>query len=148
MGQALGRLLRERGESIAAIASLSPERAALAAAFVGGAAQPATYADLPQHAARILIAVPDDAIGAVARLLANVGMRQGIALHTSGAHGPEALARWPPPASHAARCILCKRLRTPPKASAICRVWLSPSMARPRPLLGPGNWRPCSKACR
>jgi predicted short-subunit dehydrogenase-like oxidoreductase (DUF2520 family) len=92
MGQALGRLLRERGESIAAIASLSPERAALAAAFVGGAAQPATYADLPQHAARILIAVPDDAIGAVARLLANVGMRQGIALHTSGAHGPEALA--------------------------------------------------------
>ena len=91
MGQALGRLLRERGESIAAIASRSPERAAIAAAFVGGTAQPATYAELPEHAARILIAVPDDAIGAVARLLAAAGMHQGIALHTSGAHGPEAL---------------------------------------------------------
>jgi len=91
MGQALGRLLRERGESIAAIASRSPERAAIAAAFVGDAAQPATYAELPQHAARILIAVPDDAIGAVTRLLAAAGMHQGIALHTSGAHGPEAL---------------------------------------------------------
>src|SRR5271165_6299103 len=85
MGQALGRLLRERGESIAAIASRSPERAAIAAAFVGGAAKPATYAALPHHAANILIAVPDDAIAAVARLLAAGGMHQGIALHTSGA---------------------------------------------------------------
>lgn len=92
MGQALGRLLRERGESIAAIASRTPERAAVAAAFVGGAAKPATYAELPQYAARILIAVPDDAIGDVARLLAAAGMHRGIALHSSGAQGPEALA--------------------------------------------------------
>ena len=92
MGQALGRLLRERGERIAAIASRTPEHAAHAAAFVGGAAQAVTYPEIPQHAAHILIAVPDDAIGEVARLLAAAGMHRGKALHTSGAHGPEALA--------------------------------------------------------
>jgi len=92
MGQALGRLLRERGELIAAVASRTPERAAQAAAFVGGAAKAATYAEIPQHAARVLIAVPDDAVADVARILAAAGMHRGIALHTSGAHGPEALA--------------------------------------------------------
>jgi predicted short-subunit dehydrogenase-like oxidoreductase (DUF2520 family) len=92
MGQALGRLLRERGESMVAVASRSPERAAEAAAFVGGGARAATYAEIPHHAARILIAVPDDAIGDVARVLAGAGMHRGTALHTSGARGPEALA--------------------------------------------------------
>jgi predicted short-subunit dehydrogenase-like oxidoreductase (DUF2520 family) len=92
MGQALGRLLRERGESIAAVASRTPELAAEAAAFVGGEARAATFAELREHAARVVIAVPDDAIAGVARVLAGAGMRSGIALHTSGAHGPEALA--------------------------------------------------------
>jgi predicted short-subunit dehydrogenase-like oxidoreductase (DUF2520 family) len=92
MGQALGHLLRQRGESIAAVASRSPEHAALAAAFVGGGAKAASYAEIPQHAARVLIAVRDDAIGDVARVLAGSGMHRGTALHTSGARGPEALA--------------------------------------------------------
>jgi len=92
MGQALGRLLRERGESIAAVASRSPERAAEAAAFIGGGAKAATYAEIAQHAAHTLIAVPDDAIAPVAGMLAEAGMRCGTALHTSGAYGPEALA--------------------------------------------------------
>jgi predicted short-subunit dehydrogenase-like oxidoreductase (DUF2520 family) len=92
MGQALGRLLRERGESIAAVGSRNPQRAAEAAGFVGGGAMAATYAEIPQHAARILIAVPDDAIDEVAREMATAGMRRGMALHTSGARGPEALA--------------------------------------------------------
>jgi predicted short-subunit dehydrogenase-like oxidoreductase (DUF2520 family) len=92
IGQALGRLLRERGESIAAVASRSPDRAARAAAFVGGAARAVTYSEIPQHAARVLIAVPDDAICNVARVLAAAGMHRGLALHSSGAHGPEALA--------------------------------------------------------
>ena len=60
--------------------------------FVGGDAQAASYAEIPQHAAHVLIAVPDDAIADVARVLAGAGMRRGIALHTSGARGPEALA--------------------------------------------------------
>lgn len=47
----------------------------------------------PQFAARVLIAVPDDAIADVARMLAAAGMHSGIALHTSGAHGPDTLAQ-------------------------------------------------------
>ena len=92
MGQALGRLLRERGESIAGLASRTPERASAAAAFVGGEAKAVSYTEIPQHAAHVLIAVPDDAIGDVAGALARAGMHYGLALHTSGARGPEALA--------------------------------------------------------
>jgi predicted short-subunit dehydrogenase-like oxidoreductase (DUF2520 family) len=109
MGQALGRLLRERGESIVAVASRSPEHAAEAAAFVGGGARAATYAEIPHHAARILIAVPDDAIGDVARVLAGAGIDHGTALHTSGAHGPEALA---PLASAGVACGTLHPLQT------------------------------------
>ncbi len=92
MGPALARLLRERGETIAAVASRTPERAAAAAKFVGGETKAVSYGELPQHAAHILIAVPDGAIGDVARVLADAGMRSGVALHTCGARGPEALA--------------------------------------------------------
>ena len=92
IGQALGRLLRERGKGVVAVASRGAERAAAAAAFVGGGVQAVQYRELPRHAARILIAVPDDAIGAVARALAEAGMRGGVVLHTCGARGSEALA--------------------------------------------------------
>lgn len=92
VGQALGRLLRESGECIVAIACRSPESAAHAAMFVGGGARPVSYREIPQYAAQILIAVPDDAIGEVAGMLAAAGMRHGKVLHTSGARGPEALA--------------------------------------------------------
>jgi len=91
VAQALGRLLRERGEPVTAVASRDPAHAAAAARFVGGRAQPVTYAELPTRAGRILVAVSDDAITQVARILAENGMRQGIALHTGGALGPEAL---------------------------------------------------------
>jgi len=92
VGQALGRLLRERGEPVAAIAGRHPETTAAAAAFVGGAPQSVSLAELPRYASRILVAVPDDAITDVARLLAASGLRYGAALHTCGARGPEALA--------------------------------------------------------
>jgi predicted short-subunit dehydrogenase-like oxidoreductase (DUF2520 family) len=91
MGQALGRLLRERGESIAAVASRNPERAERAAIFVGGGARAVCYAEIPRHALHILVAVPDDAIGDVACTLAEAGMCSGTALHTCGARGAEAL---------------------------------------------------------
>ncbi len=90
VAQALGRLLRERGQCVAAAASRNPLHARQAAAFIGGA-EAVGYAELPRHAGRILIAVPDDALGAVAALLAPA-MRGGAAVHTSGARGPEALA--------------------------------------------------------
>ncbi|HEY4363439.1 MAG TPA: Rossmann-like and DUF2520 domain-containing protein [Bryobacteraceae bacterium] len=94
LGPALGLLLRERGVPIAAIAGRNPERAAQAARFIGGGAKPVPLSELPSYAARILIAVPDDAIEPVATLLADAGISPGsFAIHTSGARGPEALAR-------------------------------------------------------
>ena len=92
MGAALGLLLRERGTPVVAIAGRDPGRTAEAAKFIGGAVRPVPYAQLPAHATRILIAVPDDALESLAALLAESGMRKGVAIHTSGARGPEALA--------------------------------------------------------
>jgi predicted short-subunit dehydrogenase-like oxidoreductase (DUF2520 family) len=92
IGQALGRLLRERGEPVVAVASRNPDRAAVAAAFIGGGVGAATYAQLPDRAGRILIAVSDDAVTPVAGILAASGMHRGAALHTSGVRGAEALA--------------------------------------------------------
>jgi predicted short-subunit dehydrogenase-like oxidoreductase (DUF2520 family) len=87
VAQALGRLLRERGEPVTAVASRNPEHAARAAEFIGAAAVPLGRL----RADRILIAVSDAAIPDVARTLAGAGMSRGVALHTCGAHGPEVL---------------------------------------------------------
>ena len=92
VGQALGRLLRERGQPVVAIASRDLGQAEAAAAFVGDAVRAVPYAGLPEHAGRILVAVPDTALRGVAETLAATGMKRGIVLHTCGARGPEALA--------------------------------------------------------
>lgn len=91
IGQAMGRLLRERGEPVAAVASRDPAHAEAAAYFIGAGTRVASYRELPNLAARVLIAVPDDAVSGVAGLLAEAGMNQGTALHTCGTRGPEAL---------------------------------------------------------
>jgi len=90
LAQALGRLLRERGEPVTAVASRQPAHAQAAALFIGGV-EPVPYAELPARAGRVLIVVSDEAITPVAALLAAAGMKQGCALHTCGACGPEAL---------------------------------------------------------
>jgi predicted short-subunit dehydrogenase-like oxidoreductase (DUF2520 family) len=89
VAQALGRLLRERGEPVVAVASRNGEHAAAAAAFIGVEAVP--LAAIPSRAGRIVIAVADDAIEEVASSLAAAGFRGGLALHTCGARGPESL---------------------------------------------------------
>jgi predicted short-subunit dehydrogenase-like oxidoreductase (DUF2520 family) len=89
IGQALGRLLHDRGEPVATVAGRDLHRTAAAAAFIG--AQPVAYSELPQRCARILIAVPDDALDSVVKILAE-SMQHGAALHTCGTRGPEALA--------------------------------------------------------
>lgn len=93
IAQALGRLLRERGQTIAAVAGRDPQRTLRAAEFIGGGTRAVTYAELPSLAASILIAVPDDAIENAAAILAEAGMRGGAAVHTCGSRGPGALAR-------------------------------------------------------
>jgi predicted short-subunit dehydrogenase-like oxidoreductase (DUF2520 family) len=94
MAQALGRLLVERGEPVAAVASRG-ESAARAAEFIGGGVEAVSYKELPRRAGRILIAVADSAVpavaGTLAEAMAEAGLSGGVALHTCGSLGPEAL---------------------------------------------------------
>ena len=91
VAQAFGRLLTEAGTPPAAVAGRSTAHAGQAASFIGGGVQAVSIAEVPARAGRVLIAVSDDAIERVAENLAIAGMREGVALHTSGAHGPQLL---------------------------------------------------------
>jgi predicted short-subunit dehydrogenase-like oxidoreductase (DUF2520 family) len=62
------------------------------AAFIGHGVEPLPYYRLPSVASRFIIAVPDDALGSVAEVLAGAGCRDGVALHTCGSRGPDAIA--------------------------------------------------------
>lgn len=92
VAQALGRLLHDRGEPIAALTSRNQAHAAHAAAFIGSDVQVVDPSQLPRLVSRIIIAVSDDSIEATAGMLADAGIHGGVALHTCGARGPEALA--------------------------------------------------------
>jgi predicted short-subunit dehydrogenase-like oxidoreductase (DUF2520 family) len=92
MAQALGRALREAGMTVAAVAGRSPERAAAAAAFIGGGALALSFNELARRAERVVIAVSDSAIETVALELARNSGRIRVALHTCGNAGPELLA--------------------------------------------------------
>jgi len=87
---ALGRLLRERGEPVVAVASRNSTHAAEAAEFIGDI-EAVEFESLAARCSRVLIAVSDDAVETVAARLARGGMR-GVALHTCGARGVEAIA--------------------------------------------------------
>lgn len=91
VGQALARLLRDAGQPVAAVASRTPERSREGASFAGAGIVATTYAELPRRASHLIVAVPDSAIGTVAEQLA-VNAAGGVALHTCGARGPEALS--------------------------------------------------------
>lgn len=90
VAQALGRLLRERGEPVVALAGRNADHAAVAARFIGPI-EALPLSELPSRASRILIAVSDDAIADVAQELHRGGFTSGIALHVSGASPVEAL---------------------------------------------------------
>jgi predicted short-subunit dehydrogenase-like oxidoreductase (DUF2520 family) len=97
VAQALGRLMIAGGLPVVALASRSADRARQAAVFIGAGSATGKplavveLADVPRCASRVLIAVSDSAIAAVAQALASGGMRLGVALHTCGARGPDAL---------------------------------------------------------
>ena len=90
VAQALGRALHERGVTVAWIASRDRRHAEAAARFIGSEA--ISYEQLGQRAERILIAVSDNALTCVARILADSGMKRGEALHSCGSRGADALA--------------------------------------------------------
>ena len=91
VARAFGRLLADSGDPPVAVAGRSIDHAAQAASFVGPSVKAVVIRDLAPLADRILIAVSDDAIPTVARELAESGLRGGVVLHTSGAHGPRLL---------------------------------------------------------
>ena len=88
VAQALGRLLTDAGVPIVAVAGRTPDHAKRAASFIGHAVEAARIRDIPSLADRVLIAVADAGIPSVVDDLSDGSMRGGIALHTSGAHGP------------------------------------------------------------
>jgi len=92
VAQSLGRALRGRGAPVVAVAARHPERARAAAAFVGAGVRTAAYAELPGLASHLIVAVSDEAIEIVGEQLAAAGWRTGVAVHTCGARGPDALA--------------------------------------------------------
>lgn len=75
-----------------AVVSRTWSRAVEAAAFIGAGVKPATFAEAVRIADRALIATSDDGITVAAESLARAGMKSGVALHTCGGCGPEALA--------------------------------------------------------
>jgi predicted short-subunit dehydrogenase-like oxidoreductase (DUF2520 family) len=88
VGRALGRVLHDRGEPVVCVASRTLEHAKAAAESIGAGVEAVTYAELASRASRLLISVPDEALEEVAGMLNKDG---GIALHTCGARGPDAL---------------------------------------------------------
>ena len=91
IAKTLGRALADAGEAVVAIAGRDIKRTQAAAAFVSDEVVVVAQSELPKHANRILIAIPDCAIDTAAAVLADSGMQDGIVLHTCGALGPEAL---------------------------------------------------------
>jgi predicted short-subunit dehydrogenase-like oxidoreductase (DUF2520 family) len=91
VAQALGHLLLHRGANVVALASRTRHTAERAARFIGPAMQVVTLPELPLLARRLLVATSDNSIEQVAQMLAEAGMSTGVALHTCGAKGPEAL---------------------------------------------------------
>jgi predicted short-subunit dehydrogenase-like oxidoreductase (DUF2520 family) len=85
-------LIYLHGGSVIALASRNRIRAEGAAAFIGPSVRPIGSAELPSLATHVLIAVKDEGITLVAEELARAGMRTGVALHTCGAKGLDALA--------------------------------------------------------
>ena len=106
---ALGRLMSEHGTPIVAVASRTRVRAEAAAAFIGPNVRAVTWTDIPKLADRVLVAVSDDAITPIAHALADAGMRTGVALHTCGAKGPDALE---PLRVHGVACGMMHPLQT------------------------------------
>jgi predicted short-subunit dehydrogenase-like oxidoreductase (DUF2520 family) len=95
VGRTLGKLLRERGWRIGLVATRSRVTSRAAVRTIG-AGQPSVGLAVGLRAADVvLLAVPDDALRAVAADLARIGgskWRGKIVLHTSGAHGSNVLA--------------------------------------------------------
>src|SRR5438132_1221625 len=91
VARAFGRLLNDLGEPVVIVASRTREHAEDAARFIGPRVRSGNWPEIAERCDRLIIATADRAITPVAEALAAAGFRNGVALHTSGARGPEAL---------------------------------------------------------
>jgi predicted short-subunit dehydrogenase-like oxidoreductase (DUF2520 family) len=91
VAQAVGRLMADAGIPPVVVAGRTAAHAQRAASFIGPGVKAARIREIPSIADRVLIAVADAGIPSVVDDLSDGGMRGGIALHTSGAHGPALL---------------------------------------------------------
>jgi predicted short-subunit dehydrogenase-like oxidoreductase (DUF2520 family) len=91
VAQALGRLLFEAGEPVVCVASRDLRHARSAAGVIGSGLQASVYAEVPSGVPRWLLAVADRGLTEVAAVLSARGGVK-VAIHTSGAGGPESLA--------------------------------------------------------
>lgn len=92
LARALGRALIGRAMPVTVVAGRDPHRAADAAAFMGAGVRAVPLSEFPGRVSRVVLATTDDHMMAVAGQLAAAGFRDGLALHTCGARGPELLA--------------------------------------------------------
>jgi predicted short-subunit dehydrogenase-like oxidoreductase (DUF2520 family) len=90
VGSALGRALRKAGWPVVAVATRTVASGKGASQFVGAPAMSA--GDAAAAAKLVIVAVPDDAVAAVAREIAPRVRRGATVLHTSGALTSDALA--------------------------------------------------------
>lgn len=92
VAQAFGRLLAEAGRPPVAVGGRTPAHAERAASFIGPRVKALRIRDVPTVADSVVIAVSDQAVGAAADELALNIIPVKLALHTSGAYGPELLS--------------------------------------------------------
>lgn len=92
LAQALGRLLYDQGNPLV-VSGRDLSRTSRAASFIGKDVPAVPITELPARTGKILIAVPDDALPSADEALAASTTPPAIALHTSGARGPEALGK-------------------------------------------------------
>jgi predicted short-subunit dehydrogenase-like oxidoreductase (DUF2520 family) len=112
VAQALGRLMVAAGEPVAAVAARNRARAEEAARFIGVSGRPIDVValdEVPRVATHVLIAVSDQGIEPVAAALASAGLEDGVAVHTCGARGADALSAL---ASHGVACGMVHPLQT------------------------------------
>jgi predicted short-subunit dehydrogenase-like oxidoreductase (DUF2520 family) len=91
VAQAFGIALQDCGIPIDCIASRNLQHAKVAAKRLGDSVRAVIYPDLSLRVSHVIIAVTDQAITPVAKLLASPNAKLGIALHTCGTYGPELL---------------------------------------------------------
>jgi predicted short-subunit dehydrogenase-like oxidoreductase (DUF2520 family) len=87
VGQSIGRLLCRAGYPVSAVVGRDPDATRAGAWFIGAELMATSHLERCGSAEVIFLAVPDDALGAVAEQLAGIALPTGaLVVHCSGLH--------------------------------------------------------------